>query len=589
MKAIEIRNKYLDFFKRHGHAVIPSAPLIPENDPSVLFTTAGMQPLVPYLLGEKHPEGTRLTDFQKCLRTNDIDEVGDNRHLTYFEMLGNWSLGDYFKEESIAMSFEFLTKELGIPVEKLSVTCFAGDEDCQRDEVTASCWRKAGIPEDRIYYFGKDDNWWIAGEEGPCGPDTEMFYDTGKPKCSENCNPSCGCGKYVEIWNNVFMEFFKTKDGKYTKLKQHNVDTGLGLERMTMLLQGKETPFDTELFKPVMDKLQELAGENDSIESRRIVSEHLRSSMMIIQDGGLPSNVDRGYILRRLIRRMVRHLRKLQINLNELGELIDLNIDTLKEMYPELHQNSNKIKSVIIEEKDKFEKTLERGEREFNKIVNRMKNDGKDTISGQDLFTLYETYGFPPEVTQDLAREAGLKVDTTEFDKLFKEHQEKSRMGSEQKFKGGLAGTGGQEVRYHTATHLLNAALKVILGKDVHQKGSNITPERMRFDFSCDHKLTDDEKKKVEDLVNEWIAQGLDVKCEEMKKDDAIKSGAECMFIEKYPDIVTVYSIGNDKETVSKELCGGPHVKNTSELGHFKIKKEEASSAGVRRIKAILE
>lgn len=589
MKAIEIRNKYLDFFKRHGHAVIPSAPLIPENDPSVLFTTAGMQPLVPYLLGEKHPEGTRLTDFQKCLRTNDIDEVGDNRHLTYFEMLGNWSLGDYFKEESIAMSFEFLTKELGIPVEKLSVTCFAGDKDCQRDEVTASCWKKAGIPEDRIYYFGKDDNWWIAGEEGPCGPDTEMFYDTGKPKCSENCNPSCGCGKYVEIWNNVFMEFFKTKDGKYTKLKQHNVDTGLGLERMTMLLQGKETPFDTELFKPVMDKLQELAGENDSIESRRIVSEHLRSSMMIIQDGGLPSNVDRGYILRRLIRRMVRHLRKLQINLNELGELIDLNIDTLKEMYPELHQNSNKIKSVIIEEKDKFEKTLERGEREFNKIVNRMKNEGQDTISGQDLFTLYETYGFPPEVTQDLAREAGLKVDTTEFDKLFKEHQEKSRMGSEQKFKGGLAGTGEQEVRYHTATHLLNAALKVILGKDVHQKGSNITPERMRFDFSCDHKLTDDEKKKVEDLVNEWIAQGLDVKCEEMKKDDAIKSGAECMFIEKYPDIVTVYSIGNDREKVSKELCGGPHVKNTSELGHFKIKKEEASSAGVRRIKAILE
>ena len=589
MKAIEIRNKYLDFFKRHGHAVIPSAPLIPENDPSVLFTTAGMQPLVPYLLGEKHPEGTRLTDFQKCLRTNDIDEVGDNRHLTYFEMLGNWSLGDYFKEESIAMSFEFLTKELGIPVEKLSVTCFAGDEDCQRDEVTASCWRKAGIPEDRIYYFGKDDNWWIAGEEGPCGPDTEMFYDTGKPKCSENCNPSCGCGKYVEIWNNVFMEFFKTKDGKYTKLKQHNVDTGLGLERMTMLLQGKETPFDTELFKPVMDKLQELAGENDSIESRRIVAEHLRASMMIIQDGGLPSNVDRGYILRRLIRRMVRHLRKLQINLNELEELIDLNIDTLKEMYPELHQNSNKIKSVIIEEKDKFEKTLERGEREFNKIVNRMKNEGQDTISGQDLFTLYETYGFPPEVTQDLAREAGLKVDTTEFDKLFKEHQEKSRMGSEQKFKGGLAGTGEQEVRYHTATHLLNAALKVILGKDVHQKGSNITPERMRFDFSCDHKLTDEEKKKVEDLVNEWISRGLDVKCEEMKKDDAIKSGAECMFIEKYPDIVTVYSIGNDKETVSKELCGGPHVKNTSELGHFKIKKEEASSAGVRRIKAILE
>ena len=584
MKAIEIRNKYLEFFKKHGHSVIPSAPLIPENDPSVLFTTAGMQPLVPYLLGEKHPEGKRLTDYQKCLRTNDIDEVGDNRHLTYFEMLGNWSLGDYFKEEAIAMSFEFLTKELGIPVEKLSVTCFAGDEDCPRDTVTAECWKKAGIPEERIYFFGKDDNWWIAGEEGPCGSDTEMFYDTGKPKCSENCNPSCGCGKYVEIWNNVFMEYFKTKDGKYTKLKQHNVDTGLGLERMTMLLEGKETPFDTELFKPVMDKLQELA-ETDDIASRRIVAEHLRASMMIILDGGVPSNVDRGYILRRLIRRMVRHLRKLQIDLNKLPELIELNIETLKEMYPELVENKDKIKSVIIEEKDKFEKTLERGEREFNKIVNKLKNESKDTISGQDLFTLYETYGFPPEVTADLAKEQNLKIDSSEFDKLFKEHQEKSRMGSEQKFKGGLSGNGEMETKYHTATHLLNAALKVVIGEDVHQKGSNITPERMRFDFSCDHKLTEEEKQKVEDLVNEWIKESIPVTVEEMKKEDAIKSGAECMFIEKYPDIVTVYSIG----TVSKELCGGPHVKNTSELGEFKIKKEEASSAGVRRIKAVLE
>ena len=583
MKAIEIRNKYLEFFKKHGHSVIPSAPLIPENDPSVLFTTAGMQPLVPYLLGEKHPEGKRLTDYQKCLRTNDIDEVGDNRHLTYFEMLGNWSLGDYFKEEAIAMSFEFLTKELGIPVEKLSVTCFAGDDDCPRDTVTAECWKKAGIPEERIYFFGKDDNWWIAGEEGPCGSDTEMFYDTGKPKCSENCDPSCGCGKYVEIWNNVFMEYFKTKDGKYTKLKQHNVDTGLGLERMTMLLEGKETPFDTELFKPVMDKLQELA-ETDDIASRRIVAEHLRASMMIILDGGLPSNVDRGYILRRLIRRMVRHLRKLQIDLNTLPELIELNIDTLKDMYPELVENEEKIKSVIIEEKDKFEKTLERGEREFNKIVNKLNNEAKDTISGQDLFTLYETYGFPPEVTADLAKEQNLKIDSSEFDKLFKEHQEKSRMGSKQKFKGGLSGNGEMETRYHTATHLLNAALKVVIGKDVHQKGSNITPERMRFDFSCDHKLTEEEKQKVENLVNEWIKEAIPVTVEEMKKEDAIKSGAECMFIEKYPDIVTVYSIG----TVSKELCGGPHVDNTSELGTFKIKKEEASSAGVRRIKAIL-
>ncbi len=584
MKAIDIRNKYLNFFKEHGHAVIPSSPLIPENDPSVLFTTAGMQPLVPYLLGKKHPEGSRLTDYQKCLRTNDIDEVGDNRHLTYFEMLGNWSLGDYFKEEAISMSFEFLTKELQIPVEKLSVTCFEGDEDCPRDTVTAECWKKAGIPEERIYYFGKDDNWWIAGEEGPCGPDTEMFYDTGKPKCSEGCNPSCGCGKYVEIWNNVFMEYFKDKDGKYTKLQQHNVDTGLGLERMTFLLQGKTTPFDTELFVPVMEKLAELAGK-DNIESRRIVADHLRASMMIIADGGVPSNVDRGYILRRLIRRMTRHLRKLEIPLSELSTLIELNIETLKEMYPDLATKKELIKNVIIEEKDKFEKTLERGEREFNKIIEKAKNNDVNIINGKDIFTLYETYGFPPEVTAELAAENGFKIDNTEFDKLFKAHQEKSRMGSEQKFKGGLSGNGEMETKYHTATHLLNAALKVVISKDVHQKGSNITPERMRFDFSCDHKLTDEEKQKVEDLVNEWIQEALPVKVEEMKKEDAIKSGAECMFIEKYPDIVTVYTIGE----VSKELCGGPHVKNTSELGKFKIKKEEASSAGVRRIKAILE
>ena len=584
MKAIEIRNKYLNFFKRHGHSVIPRAPLIPENDPSVLLPTAGMQPLVPYLLGEKHPEGTRLTDFQKCVRTNDINEVGDNRHLTYFEMLGNWSLGDYFKEESVAMSYEFLTKELGIPAEKISVTCFAGDEDCPKDTVTAECWKKAGIPEERIYFFGKDDNWWIAGEEGPCGPDTEMFYDTGKEKCSEGCNPSCGCGKYVEIWNNVFMEYLKTSDGKYQKLKQQNVDTGLGLERMAMLLQGKKTPFEIEIFKPVMDKLEELE-KVVAIASRRIVAEHLRSSMMIILDGGRQSNVDRGYILRRLIRRMTRRLRKLQIDTNQISTLIDISIDAQKELYPELETNKERIKTVIIEEINKFEKTLERGEREFNKIVNKLKAENKDTISGQDLFTLYETYGFPPEVTQDLAEEQGIKIDNTEFDRLFKEHQEKSRMGSEQKFKGGLSGNGEMETKYHTATHLLNAALKQVIGKDVHQKGSNITPERMRFDFSCDHKLTDEEKKQVEDLVNKWINEDLPVTIEEMSKEDAIKSGAECMFIEKYPDIVTVYSIGD----VSKELCGGPHVKNTKVLGTFKIKKEEACSAGVRRIKAILE
>lgn len=584
MKAIEIRNKYLNFFKEHGHSIIPSAPLIPENDPSVLFTTAGMQPLVPYLLGEKHPAGTRLTDYQKCVRTNDIDEVGDNRHLTYFEMLGNWSLGDYFKEESVKMSFEFLTKELGIPAEKISVTCFAGDEDAPRDEVTAECWRKAGIPEERIYFYGKDDNWWIAGEDGPCGPDTEMFYDTGKEPCSNNCQPSCGCGKYVEIWNNVFMEYYKSKDGKYSKLKQQNVDTGMGLERITFLLQGKSTPFDTELFAPVMEELENLQKVDD-IKSRRIIAEHLRASIMIISDGGRPSNIDRGYILRRLIRRMTRHLNKLQINLDELGNLIDLNIETLKEMYPELIENKEIIKQVIIDEKDKFIKTLSHGEKEFEKVALKLKNANKNVIDGQTIFKLYETYGFPPEITSDLAEEQGFKVDMTEFDKLFKEHQEKSRMGSEQKFKGGLAEQNEQTTKYHTATHLLHKALQIVLGEHAKQKGSNITTERLRFDFSHPEKMTPEQIKEVEDIVNEKIKEDLPVKCEEMTLEEAKKTGATGLFENKYGDKVKVYSIGE----FSKEICGGPHVSHTGVLGTFKILKEESSSSGVRRIKAVLK
>ena len=584
MKAIEIRNKYLNFFKKHGHAVIPSAPLIPENDPSVLFTTAGMQPLVPYLLGEKHPAGKRLTDYQKCVRTNDIEEVGDNRHLTYFEMLGNWSLGDYFKEEAVSMSFEFLTKELGIPADKISVTCFAGDEDAPRDEVTAECWRKAGIPDERIYFYGKDDNWWIAGEEGPCGPDTEMFYDTGKEPCSENCQPSCDCGKYVEIWNNVFMEYYKSKDGKYSKLKQQNVDTGMGLERITFLLQGKTTPFDTELFAPVMEKLESLQKVDD-IKSRRIIAEHLRSSMMIISDGGRPSNIDRGYILRRLIRRMTRHLNKLQISLDELGELIELDIDILKEMYPELDKNRDIIKQVILEEKDKFVKTLSHGEKEFEKAIQRLKQENKDTIDGQTIFKLYETYGFPPEITSDLAEEQGFKIDMTEFDKLFKEHQDKSRMGSEQKFKGGLADQNEQTIKYHTATHLLHKALQIVLGDHAKQKGSNITTERLRFDFSHPEKMTKEQLQQVEDIVNEKIKEDLPVTCEEMTVEEAKKAGATGLFENKYGEKVKVYTIGD----FSKEICGGPHVKHTGELGKFKILKEESSSAGVRRIKAILE
>jgi len=584
MKAIEIRNKYLNFFKNHGHSVIPSAPLIPENDPSVLFTTAGMQPLVPYLLGEKHPEGKRLTDYQKCVRTNDIEEVGDNRHLTYFEMLGNWSLGDYFKEEAVSMSFEFLTKELGIPVDKISVTCFAGDEDAPRDEVTAECWRKAGIPDERIYFYGKDDNWWIAGEEGPCGPDTEMFYDTGKEPCSKDCQPSCDCGKYVEIWNNVFMEYYKSKDGTYSKLKQQNVDTGMGLERITFLLQGKTTPFDTEIFEPIMEKLESLQ-KIDDIKSRRIIAEHLRSSMMIISDGGRPSNIDRGYILRRLIRRMTRHLNKLQISLDELGCLIDLDIEILKEMYPDLDKNKEIIKQVILEEKDKFVKTLSHGEREFEKAIQKLKQENKDIVDGQTIFKLYETYGFPPEITADLAEEQGFKIDMTEFDKLFKEHQDKSRMGSEQKFKGGLADQNEQTIKYHTATHLLHKALQIVLGEHAKQKGSNITTERLRFDFSHPEKMTKEQLKEVEDIVNEQIKRDLPVTCEEMTVEEAKNSGATGLFENKYGDKVKVYTIGD----FSKEICGGPHVKHTGELGKFKILKEESNSAGVRRIKAILE
>ena len=583
MKAIEIRNKFLEFFKKHNHNIIPSAPLIPENDPSVLFTTAGMQPLVPYLLGEKHPAGKRIADYQKCVRTVDIDSVGDNRHLTYFEMLGNWSLGDYFKEEAIAMSYEFLTKELGINPEKLSVTCFEGDEDAPRDMEAFNAWKKAGIPEERIYFYGKKENWWIAGEEGPCGPDTEMFLDTGKPACSDNCQPSCDCGKYVEIWNNVFMEYYKSKNG-ITKLKQRNVDTGLGLERMAMLLQKVETPFDTELFKPVMDKLKELEKVDD-IKSRRIVAEHLRSSIMIICDGGRPSNIDRGYVLRRLIRRMTRHLSKLQIDLAQLGNLIDLTIDNLNEMYPELKEKKEIIKTVIIEEKDKFIKTLGHGEKEFEKVIAKLKQENKKIIDGQTIFKLYETYGFPPEITADLAKEQGFEIDTTEFDTLFKQHQEKSRLGSEQKFKGGLAEQNEITTAYHTATHLLHKALRIVLGDHVKQSGSNITTERLRFDFSHSEKMTPEQVKQVEEIVNEQIKRDLPVISEEMSLENAKKSGAIGLFENKYGNVVKVYTIGD----FSKEICGGPHVKHTGELGHFKIKKEESSSAGIRRIKAVLE
>ncbi len=583
MKALDIRNKYLKFFERNGHTIIKSASVIPENDSSVLFTTAGMQPLVPYLLGKEHPSGNnRLTDYQKCVRTNDIEEVGDNRHLTFFEMLGNWSLGAYFKEESIAMSFEFLTKELEIPVEKLSVTCFAGDEDCERDEFSAAEWKKAGIPEERIYFYGKSDNWWIAGEDGPCGPDTEIFYDTGANACSKDCQPSCDCGKYVEIWNNVFMEYFKDENG-YRKLEKKNVDTGLGLERMTMLLQGKKTPYDTELFSPIMKELENIQ-KVDSIESRRIIAEHLRSSIMIISDGGKPSNTDRGYILRRLIRRMIRHINKLEIKLEQLTSLIELTIENLREMYPELLVKKEEITNAIIEEKNKFVKTLANGEREFFKELKRLKETNTINIPDEIVFKLYDTYGFPLELTKELAEENGYNVNENEFENLFKLHQEKSRQGAEQKFKGGLADQNEKTVAYHTTTHILHQALKKVLGDHVNQKGSNITEERLRFDFSHPEKMTKEQIEEVEKIVNEEIQKEHKIICEEMKIEEARQKGAVGLFEDKYEDTVKVYTIGD----FSIEICGGPHVSNTKELGKFKIKKEESSSSGVRRIKGIL-
>ena len=584
MQAIELRNKYLDFFKSKGHTIIPSSSLIPENDSSVLFTTAGMHPLVPYLLGETHPGGKRLTDYQKCLRTDDIEEVGDTGHLTYFEMMGNWSLGDYFKKESINMSYEFLTKELGIPNEKISVTCFAGDKDCPRDDEAASIWESVGIPKTRIYFFGKKENWWgPAGTHGPCGPDTEIFYDTGKEKCCSDCNPACNCGKYLEIWNNVFMQYNKTEDGRYEELKQKNVDTGLGLERTTFILQGKENVFETEIFKPIIDELRNIAT-NKNEESYRIIADHLRASIMLILDSVKPSNIEQGYILRRLIRRVIRHLRKLGIDENKLKDIAKLNIDTIRNMYPELEQKQNEILEILDAEKNKFIKTLENGEREFEKIANKLKQQGIDTIDSTSAFKLYETYGFPIEITEEMAIERGFKINSEEVQKLYKEHQEKSRLGAEQKFKGGLAEKNEETICYHTATHLLHKALKIVLGDHVAQKGSNITTERLRFDFSHPQKVTPEELKKVEDIVNEQIKRDLKVVCEEMTLEEAKKSGAIGLFENKYGDKVKVYTIGD----FSKEICGGPHVEHTGELGKFVIKKEEASSAGVRRIKAIL-
>ena len=593
LRANELRSLYLKFFKEKGHAVIPSASIIPENDPTVLFTTAGMHPLVPYLLGAKHPEGKRLTNVQKCIRTGDIEEVGNDTHCTFFEMLGNWSLGDYFKEEAIKWSWEFLTSEkwLGIPKEKLYVTVFEGDEDAPRDMESYEHWRGLGVAEDHIFFLPKEHNWWgPAGLTGPCGPDTEMFIDTGKEKCSKDCSPACSCGKYVEIWNDVFMEYNKTADGKFEPLSQKNVDTGMGLDRTIAVLQGVDSVYDTDLYQGIMDKISELAQleyrkDQETTRSYRIVADHIRTATFILGDEKAisPSNVDQGYVLRRLIRRAIRFSLKIGIPEGMLAKVAEAVVDQYKDAYPELSKNKATIIEELRLEEERFQRTIKQGLREFDKLINRLKGDDK-TISGEKAFRLYDTFGFPIEFTQELAEEKGYQVDIEGFEQSFKKHQEKSKAGASQKFKGGLADNTEETAKLHTATHLLQAALRQVLGDEVTQRGSNITAERLRFDFTFSRKVTREELDKVESLVNEVIEKDYEVICQEMSIEEAKKSGALGFFDSKYGNRVKVYSIGD----FSKELCGGPHVSHTGQLGKFKIKKEESSSAGVRRIRAVL-
>ncbi len=586
-----LREMFLNFFKEKGHTIIPSASLIPENDPSVLFTTAGMHPLVPYLLGETHPAGKRLTDVQKCVRTGDIDEVGDASHCTFFEMLGNWSLGDYFKEQMIPFSFEFLTSEkyLNIPIEKLAVTVFEGDEDAPRDTESAKLWEEAGIPKDRIFYLPKKNNWWIAGATGPCGPDTEMFIDRGTPKCSKDCSPACDCGKYLEIWNDVFMQYEKKADGSYQKLSQRNVDTGMGLERTLSILNGVNTVYDTDVFDGAKKCIEELTGQKygeveENVKPFRIVLDHTRTATFILGDtkGVTPSNVDQGYVLRRLIRRAVRFGKMLGLNQGDLSKIALCYVENYGKVYPELLQNKDKIVSELNKEEEKFSKALTDGLKEFNKVIQYIQGD---IFPGKTAFRLFDTFGFPIEMTTELAKEKGFIVDIEGYKEAYKKHQEKSQANAEQKFKGGLAENNETTARLHTATHLLNSALKFVLKDDnINQRGSNITTERLRFDFNFDRKLTVEELKAIEDRVNEAIQKDIPVTVEEMSVSEAKNQGAVGVFTDKYGEKVKVYTI----EGYSKEICGGPHAKSTGELGKFIIKKEEASSAGVRRIKAII-
>ncbi len=593
MKAHELRDKYIEFFVSKDHTQISGASLIPENDPTVLFTTAGMHPLVPYILGQEHPSGNRLVDYQKCIRTGDIDAVGDPHHLTFFEMLGNWSLGDYFKEEAIRYSYEFLTKWLGIDPDTLSVTVFAGDDDVPRDEDSAAVWKSLGIPEERIHYLPRNDNWWgPAGEAGPCGPDSEMFIDTGRNACGPECRPGCSCGKYFEIWNDVFMGYRKTLEGDYLPMERKCVDTGMGIERTIAVLQGKKSVYETEVFIPLIGEIEKLCdavyGEDEEKDiSVRIIADHVRTSVFILGDqrGVKPSNVGQGYILRRLIRRAVRHGRKLGIEGKFLSALATVVVDMYGNAYPELNDNREFIMTELGLEEEKFSTTLQKGEHEFEKMLPNLMKGKSRVINGRIAFKLYDTYGFPIELTEELASEHGFTVDKEGFDAAFETHQKVSRAGAEQQFKGGLADHSELTTALHTATHLLHQALRMVLGTHVGQKGSNITTERLRFDFTHDAPMTKEELQKVEDIVNDAISRDLPVSFETMTVEEAKEQGAIAFFESKYGEQVKVYSVGD----FSKEVCGGPHVEHTGTMGHFKIKKEQSSSAGVRRIKAVLE
>jgi alanine--tRNA ligase len=593
MTANELRKAYVDFFVSKGHTQISGASLIPENDPTVLFTTAGMHPLVPYILGAPHPAGNKLVDYQKCIRTGDIDAVGDPHHLTFFEMLGNWSLGAYFKTEMIGYSFEFLTQVLGIDPANLSVTVFEGDAEVPRDTEAAATWEKLGIAKDHIYFMPREDNWWgPAGETGPCGPDSEMFIDTGRPSCGPDCRPGCKCGKYFEIWNDVFMGYRKEADGTFKEMERKCIDTGMGIERTIAILQGKKSVYETEVFQPIIREIEKLSGktfgENEESDmSIRIIADHIRTSVFILGDqrGMAPSNVGQGYILRRLIRRAVRHGKKIGIQGEFLSSLTPVVLSLYGEAYPELLERVEFINTELSREEHKFSETLEKGEREFEKLLPNLMKGNSRIISGRMAFKLYDTYGFPIELTVELAKENGFTVDEKGFAEAFEKHQAISRAGAEVQFKGGLADHSEQTTALHTATHLLHAALCRVLGGYVKQLGSNITAERLRFDFNNPAPLTKEQIAEVEKLVNEQIEKDIPVDCTTMSLDEARELGAAAQFDSKYGEKVTVYTIGD----FSREVCGGPHVKHTGELGHFRIVKEQSSSAGVRRIKAVIE